>query len=354
MEKSVEEIAAIVGGSIVGDRALLIRDAAPIDSAGPGEIAFAAGSRPLGAIRATGATAVIARDTEELRSVTLRNKALILVPNPQLAFAKVLELLRPGARPFPGLHPRASIAKGAVLGKDLSIGPYVVVEEGAEIGPGVVLHASVVVGRGARIGEGSVLHAGVVVGERCVLGRRVIVHPNAVIGSDGFGYAREGARYYKIPQTGTVRVGDDVEIGACVTIDRATLGETVIGRGTKIDNLVQVAHNVTIGEDVVIAAQTGIAGSTKIGSNCQFGGQVGVGGHIKIGDGTQIGAKSGISQDLPGGAPFSGIPAMPHAKWLRAQAMYARLPEMKKRVDELERRLRQVEAGLARQKGRKL
>ncbi len=345
MAKSVAEILDLTGGRLVGDGSLPVRDAAPIESAAEGEITFVAGRPLLKEIEASGASAIIARDTEELRSARLEKKALILVDNPQLAFARVLEVLRPAPAPYPGVHPRAEIGRGVSLGEGVSIGPLAVVEDGAEIGAGAVLHASVAIGRGARIGEGSVLHPGAVVREGCVLGKRVIVHSNAVIGSDGFGYARDGTRYYKIPQTGIVRVGDDVEIGACAAIDRATLGETTIGRGTKIDNLVQVAHNVTIGEDVVIAAQTGIAGSTSIGSRCQFGGQVGVGGHIRIGDGTLIGAKSGISRDLPGGAPFSGIPAMPHGRWLRAQAVYARLPEMKKRIDELERRLRELEEG---------
>ncbi len=346
MAKTLAEIHGLTGGRLVGDGTLLIRDVAPLDRAGEGEITFFAGRKPgLKDIEATAASAVIARDTKELRSACLGQKALILVDNPQLAFARVTELLRPSPPPPPGVHPRAEIGRGVSLGDGVSIGPLAVVEDGAEIGAGAVLHASAVVGRGARIGEGSVLHAGAVVREGCVLGKRVIVHSNAVIGSDGFGYARDGARYCKIPQTGIVRVGDDVEIGACAAIDRATLGETVIGRGTKIDNLVQVAHNVTIGEDVVIAAQTGIAGSTSIGSGCQFGGQVGVGGHIRIGDGVQVGAKSGISHDLPGGAPFSGIPAMPHGRWLRAQALYARLPELKKRIDDLERKIRELEEG---------
>ncbi len=343
MAKRVAEILSLTGGHLVGDGSLLIRDVAPLEDAGEGEITFIAGRSPLKALEATGASAVIVPDSEEMGAVHAGGKALILVDNPQQAFARVIALLRPAIAPCPGVHPRAEIAKGVRLGEGVSIGPLAVVEEGACIEDGVVLHASVVIGRGALIGGGSIIHAGAVVGERCILGKRVIVHSNAVIGSDGFGYARDGGRYYKIPQTGIVSLGDDVEIGACVTIDRATLGETTIGRGTKIDNLVQVAHNVTIGEDVVIAAQTGIAGSTSIGKGSQFGGQVGVGGHIKIGDKTLIGAKSGISHDLPGSAPYSGIPAIAHGKWLRAQALYTRLPEIKKKLDALERRLEEIE-----------
>jgi len=343
MEKSLGEIAALTGGGLSGDGSILIRDVASIEDAGPGDITFLAGRPSLAVLERTGASAVIVRKDWASDAPGLDDRALVLVDNPHLAFAKLISLFRPGAEPYHGVHPGAEIGEGVRLGSDVSIGPFVVVEQGAEIGDGVTLHASVFIGRQARIGAGTVIHAGAVVREFCELGRGVIIHCNAVIGSDGFGYAKEAGRYVKIPQAGIVRLGDDVEIGACAAIDRATLGETNVKRGTKIDNLVQVAHNVTIGEDVVLAAQTGIAGSTTVGDGSQFGGQVGVGGHIKIGGGTLIGAKSGISHDLPGGAPFSGIPAMPHGRWLRAQALYAKLPELKKKIRELEKRLKELE-----------
>ncbi len=343
MEKSLSEIVAITGGRIRGDADLLISDVAPLKEAKSGELTFMAGRPSLKAIEGTGASAVIAKPDAALDDARTDGPALILVENPHLAFAKAISLFRPAPKPSPGVHTGAEIGEGVLLGKGVSIGPFAVVEEGAEIGDEVILHASVVIERHARIGAGSIIHAGAVVRQFCEVGKRVIIHCNAVIGSDGFGYAREGQRYVKIPQMGRVRLGDDVEIGASATIDRATLGETVIKRGTKIDNLVQIAHNVTIGEDVVLAAQTGIAGSTSVGEGSQFGGQVGVGGHIDIGARTLIGAKSGISQNLPGEAAFSGIPAIPHGKWLRAQAIYAKLPELKKKIKELEKRIQELE-----------
>ncbi len=347
MQKSLSEIIALTGGRLHGDGTLLIRDAASLEEAAEGDIAFCAGTGFLKAIGSTAASAVIVPESAvkvlDARSIDTAAPALVIVDNPYLAFAKILTLFRPAVKPSAGIHARAEISDGAVLGKGVYIGPFVYVEDGAVIDDGVTLHASVVIGKNARIGADSTLYAGVVVREECIIGKRVIIHCNAVIGSDGFGFVKDGERYVKIPQVGRVVLGDDVEIGASVTIDRATLGETVIKRGTKLDNLVQVAHNVTIGEDVVLAAQTGIAGSTSIGESSQFGGQVGVGSHIKIGPHTSIGAKSGISRDLPGGAVYSGIPVMPHGKWLRAQALYSRLPELKKRLEVLEKSLHELE-----------
>lgn len=345
MQKSLSEIIALTGGRLKGDGSTLIRDVASLDEAAEGEITFIAGKAPRKSLERTRASAVIAGDVAELEDHDPgpQSRNLILVDNPHLAFAKVIALFRPASKPEPGVHASAEIGEGVRLGRDVSIGPCVVVGDGAAIGDGVRLHASVVIGRKASVGEGSTIHAGAVVSDECLIGKRVIIQSNAVIGSDGFGYAMDDGRYVKIPQVGRVRLGDDVEIGAAAAIDRATLGETVIKRGAKIDNLVQVAHNVIIGEDVVLAAQTGIAGSTSVGDGSQFGGQVGVGGHINIGPRTLIGAKSGISHNLPGEAAFSGIPAMAHGKWLRAQALYAKLPELSKRIKDLEKRLAELE-----------
>jgi len=343
MKKSLSDILALTGGTLKGETSLLISDVAPLEEAGEGEITFIAGKSPLKSLEKTAASAVIVGDYPQCRDLALKGRALILVDNPHLAFARIIDLFRPAVKPPLGIHSSAELSNGVEIGEGVSIGPFVVVEEGAVIEEGAALYASVFIGRGVRVGAGTIIYAGAVVREGCIIGRRVIVHSNAVIGSDGFGYAREGGRYVKIPQKGRVRIGDDVEIGASVTIDRATLGETVVKRGAKIDNLVQVAHNVTIGEDVVLAAQTGIAGSTSIGEGSQFGGQVGVGGHITIGPRTLIGAKSGISQDLSGNGAFSGVPALPHGKWLRAQALYARLPELKKRIEILEEKLKKME-----------
>ncbi|MBI5344025.1 MAG: UDP-3-O-(3-hydroxymyristoyl)glucosamine N-acyltransferase [Deltaproteobacteria bacterium] len=345
MKKSLDEIASLVLGTVVGGRDAVISSIAPVDEAGPGDIAFIWDRRYLKSIKTCAASAVIIREEDYKEGLAPDGVSLLLVKNPQLAFAMTLDVFRPQTPPPPGVHPAASVHPGARIGKDVSIMACAVVEEGAEIGEGAVLFPGVYVGRDAAVGAGAVLHAGVAVRERCLIGRRVIIHCNSVVGSDGFGYARESGGYRKIPQTGMVRIEDDVEIGACVTIDRATVGETVIGRGTKIDNLVQIAHNVRVGADSIIVAQTGIAGSTKVGSRVQLGGQSGIVGHIEIGDDVMIGARAGVIDDVAKGSVVSGFPAMPHGEWLRAQSLFLRLPEMKKKISELERRLAELEKG---------
>lgn len=337
--KNLEELASIVGGAVEGDGTRPISDVASFYEAGPGEITFLADAKYLKNLKETKAGAVIARPgTKRPRGVTL-----LLSDNPHLAFARMIDLFRPIELPAQGVHPNSAVHPEATVGEGVSIGPFVVVEKGASIGPGVVLFPGVYIGMGASVGTDAILYSGVSVREGCVLGDRVIAHCNAVIGSDGFGYARVSGRYHKIPQRGIVRVEDDVEIGACVTIDRATIGETVIGSGTKIDNLVQIAHNVKIGHDCVLVSQTGIAGSTTVGDRVQFGGQAGIAGHIEIGDGVMIGAKSGVTKDVAAGSVVSGLPAIPHGEWLRSQTIVTRLPEMRKKILELEKRLAALE-----------
>ena len=340
MEKRLHELAEITGARLEGDGSALIKGVRSIEDAGPGDITFIAHGGYRRLLESSRASAVIVREGER---PGVENKNLLFAKNPHLAFAKVLELFRPTPMPPPGVHPKAEVHPGSRIGKDVSIQAFCVVEEGAVIGERTVLYPGVYVGRGASVGPWCVLHSGVAIREGCVVGSKVIIHCNAVIGSDGFGYAWDEGVYHKIPQKGIVRIGDDVEVGACAAIDRATVGETVVGRGTKIDNLVQIAHNVRIGEDSVIAAQTGIAGSSTVGNRVQFGGQVGVGDHARIGDDTLVGAQSGVAGELPGGSAFSGSPAIPHREWLRAQNIYAKLPELKKRLDELEKRVRELE-----------
>lgn len=342
--KTLEELAALAGAVVKGNPKALITGFASLEDAGPGEIAFAAEKKYLGLARASKAEAVIL--SEEVEGIA----NMLLARNPQLAFARIIEALSPARHPAPGVSPRAEVSGKARIGDNVSIQSFCVVEEGAEIGEGAVLYPGVYIGRGARVGKSSILYQGVAVREGCIIGERVIIHCNSVVGSDGFGYARERAAYVKVPQKGIVRIEDDVELGACVTVDRAAIGETVIGRGTKIDNLVQIAHNVKIGEDTVIVAQAGIAGSTKVGSRSQIGGQVGVTGHVTIGDEVGIGAKSGVIGDLPSRGVFSGIPAVPHGEWLRASALVQKLPEFKKKIAELEKRLTELEEGLKAQK----
>ena len=338
-EKTVEELASLAGGRVVGDGSVVIKDVASIEEAGPGDITLMASPRYAGYIESTRASAILVGDEKYV----VEGKNFIVVDNPYLAFARILECLRPGLRPQPGVHPKAEIHKEAHVGKDVTVCAFVTIEEGARIGDRVVIYPGVYIGRDVEIGDDTIIYSNVSIREGTKIGNRVIIHCNSVIGSDGFGYAKEGSHHYKIPQTGIVRIEDDVEIGACVTIDRATLGETVIGRGTKIDNLVQIAHNVRIGEDSIIVAQVGVSGSTRIGSRVTLAGQVGVVGHIEIGDDVTIGAQSGVAHSLPSRGVFSGSPAMPHPEWLRAQSIFARLPEMRRRLNELERRLRELE-----------
>lgn len=342
---TLEELAALTGGTVKGDGKTVMTGFASLEDAGEGDVTFAAEKKYFAAAKASKASVVIA--ASEIEGVA----NLLVARNPQLAFVKALEALSPAPEPASGISQKADVSPGAKIGAGAAVQSFCIVEEGASVGEGTVLHAGVFIGRGASVGKDCVLYQGVVVREGCVVGDRVIIHCNSVVGSDGFGYVRDRASYVKVPQKGIVRIGDDVELGACVTIDRAALGETVIGRGTKIDNLVQIAHNVKVGEDTIIVAQAGIAGSTKIGSRVQIGGQVGVGGHIAIGDEVGIGAKSGIMSDLPPRAMYSGIPSMPHGEWLRAQAVFPKLPELKKKISELEKRLKELEEGQKGQKG---
>jgi UDP-3-O-[3-hydroxymyristoyl] glucosamine N-acyltransferase len=263
--------------------------------------------------------------------------------NPHLAFARALTLFHPPAAPTPGIHPSAVVARDATVAPTACVGPLCVIGPRASIGPGSWLEAQVFVGTGVRVGAECRVHAQVSLREGTLVGDRVILHSGAVLGADGFGYARDGARRVKIPQVGRVVVEDEVEIGANTTIDRATLGETRVGRGTKIDNLVQVAHNVVIGPDAVIVA----AGSARVGARAVLAGQVGVVDHVGIGDDAVVGAQSGVKRDVPDRAIVLGSPAVPHTDAKRQLAAVATLPDLRKKVRDLEARLRALEAGRA-------
>lgn len=338
MTRFLGEIAAIVEGDLLGAADVSIHGVATIEEAKGGDIVFALNGKYLEEAFSSQASAVIVG-----QEVTKAPKPIIRTNNPRLAFAKVLELFAPVVRAKPGIHPGAILGEGVNIGEDVAIGAYVTVGDRVSIGNGVIIYPQTYVGNEVVIGAGSIIYPRVTLGQRVRLGQRVIIHSGSVIGSDGFGYLEVEGRHQKIPQNGTVVIRDDVEIGANVTIDRATTGATSIGRGTKIDNLVQIAHNVTIGEDCLVVAQTGISGSVKIGDHVTLAGQVGVVGHLSIGSGSVIAAKSGVTKDIAPNQYMSGFPAKPHEEEKRIKAAIPRLPQLLKRVKELERKLGIVE-----------
>lgn len=336
---TLAELAALVDGSVVGNPDLSIERVAPIDSAGPGDLTFVANPRYLARLQDTTAAAVIVAPGVEAPP----GLSLLVCANPYLAFAKILTRLQTRRDPPQGVMSGAQVHPSAVIGPDITIHPGSVVGPDTRVGRGTVLHPGVILYAGVHVGEDCLLQAGAVVREGCRLGDRVILQPNVVIGSDGFGFAPEGSRYYKIPQVGNVDIGDDVEIGACSCIDRAALGTTRIGRGAKLDNLVQIGHNASIGEDTLLVAQVGIAGSTEIGAHCTFGGQAGTVGHIRIGNDVMVGGQSGIAADTGDRQILSGSPAIPHKDWLKASRSFAKLPEMRKEISRLRRQLEALE-----------
>ena len=336
-------LAERIGCRLDGDGAIDVAAIRALDEAGPADLTFLTDAKRVALVSTSRAAAVILPD-----SAPAVDRPALRTPNPHLALARALAELHPAARVAAGIHPSAMVAADARVDAGASIGPLCVISSGAEIGAGTVLDAQVFVGANVRIGRDSRIFPHVTLREGTQLGARVTVHAGAVIGADGFGYAREGARYVKIPQIGRVVLEDDVEIGANVTIDRATLGATRIGRGTKIDNLVQIAHNVQVGEDTVIVAQVGIAGSSQIGSRVTLAGQVGVVDHVRIGDDVVVGAQAGVANDIPPRTVALGSPAVPHLEFKRQLAATARLPLLGKTLRALEERLRALEARLER------
>jgi UDP-3-O-[3-hydroxymyristoyl] glucosamine N-acyltransferase len=305
-----------------------------LEQAGPGDLSFLASPRYAPQLQATRASAVVVAPGQESALPRL------LSANPQLAFARAVALLCPPAPPAAGVHPSAQVHPTAELGAGVHVGALAVVGARVRVGERTVIHPHVVLYDDVVVGTDCQLHSGVQVRERCRLGDRVVVQNGAVIGGDGFGFARDGhGRYHKFPQVGTVVIEDDVEIGALTAIDRAALGETRIGRGSKLDNLVQVGHSVSVGSDTVLCGQVGIAGSSRVGSNVTLAGQVGVAGHLTIGDGVVATAQSGIPSSVEPGALVSGYPAIDNRAWLKSSAVFVRLPELQKRLRELERKV---------------
>ncbi|MBN1823975.1 MAG: UDP-3-O-(3-hydroxymyristoyl)glucosamine N-acyltransferase [Endomicrobiales bacterium] len=333
MEIKTSDLAKLVGGALEGDGAVVIRGATSLEDAGQNDVSFISNRKYEDLLASTKAGVVIM--TEEFRKKAPGNK--IVVKEAQTAFAMVLQLVEKERKTtsFDGIHPTAVVSQGVSIGKNVHLGPHVVVDENAAIGENTRIMAQVFVGRGASIGKDCLIYPNVTVRESVRIGDRVIIHSGAVVGSDGFGFITGKNGIMKIPQTGTVEIGDDAELGANVSIDRATVGATKIGRGTKLDNLVHVAHNVQIGENCMLAGQTGIAGSTRIGNNVITAGQVGITGHVKVGNNVMMAGKTVISNNVEDNSVLSGFPARPHKENLRIQALIHKLPKLFEEVKKL-------------------
>ena len=338
VRKSLSEVAELVGGKLCGDPDLEVAGVAGLTEAGPADITFLADKKYLKQVAASQAAAVLAVSKGDIE------KAVIEVANPYAAFADLLEVF------YPKVPPAGTVDSQAVLGSDVSLGeaatlhPYAVLGAGVSVGQRTVIHPHTVVGDGCSIGDDCIIYPNVTMYPGVSLGDRVVVHSGTVLGSDGFGYAQlDDGSQKKIPQVGRMVVEDDVEIGANVTVDRATLGETIIARGTKIDNLVHIAHNTRVGSDSIIAAQAGLSGSCEVGEKVIIAGQVGIVDHVKVGDGAVIIAQSGITADVEPGTIVSGSPGMPHATWRRVTVLVPKLPELAKTVRSLEKRLEALE-----------
>ncbi len=352
MEFSLAELSSRISARHSASAQQQITGVASLESAGADKCAFYANPRYKKQLLATRAGAVIV--SEDDAALVPATATALIAAQPYVAFAKASALFHPAPVAVAGISPHALVHPDATVDPTAQIFAGTVIGPHATIGPRTIVRPGVQVLAFAQIGADCLLHAGAVVRERCILGDRVTLQPNCVIGSDGFGFAFDlegdpenpGPMHRKVPQAGIVRIEDDVEIGACTCIDRATLGETVIGRGAKIDNLVQVAHNVQVGPLSLLVAQSGVSGSTTLGAGVVLAGQVGVVGHLHIGDGARIGAQSGVSRDVPDGATMSGSPAIDHRDWLRLSASLPRLAELVRDVKRLSSRVSELEAAL--------
>ncbi|MDE2039064.1 MAG: UDP-3-O-(3-hydroxymyristoyl)glucosamine N-acyltransferase [Elusimicrobia bacterium] len=340
VNKTAGELAALVGGKLLGDPAFPVRRVAGLSEAGPEDISFLGNSKYAQAAARSKAGCLLLPLSAAEAPALCRNR--ILVEDPQFAFSQVLVLVESQRRRAPArLDERSAIHPLAKLGPGVSVGPFAVVEKDAGIGEGTEIGAQVYIGENVRVGRFCKLHPGVVVRENCVIGDRVILQPGVVIGGDGYGFStdKKTGRHRKIPQLGNVVLGDDVEVQANTTIDRATVGSTIIGPGTKVDNLVQIAHNVQTGRDCLFVSQSGIAGSSTLGDRVILAGQAGLAGHLKIGAGAIVMAQSGVMSDTPDGQAVFGSPARPHREAFKLQALYGRLPELFEAVKQLKLKL---------------
>ena len=335
MEKSLKEIAELIGGIIAPENEnIIITGLENIEGALRGDLIFAIEPHLDEAKTSKASAAIVPLNTEDFPLPSIRSA------DPKAAFAKLLQVFTPKLEIKVGISEKAHIGNNVKIAEGATIMPFAVVDDNAEIEANVVIYPQVYVGQFAKIGAGSILYPSVTVREYCQIGRNCIIHPSAVVGSDGFGFTTKDGIHTKVPQVGNVVVEDDVEIGAHVGIDRAAMGSTVIGHGTKIDNLVHIGHNCKIGASCLIVAQTGISGSTIVGNNVTFGGQVGTVGHITIGSNSVFAARTGISKSMPDGVFCAGFPIQSHAEWLKTQAAIRQLPELIKKVRQLEAELK--------------
>lgn len=336
---TVDEIARVIHGVVEGDGTIEITHACEITAGSPGGITFLSDSKYEPFLAESPASAVIAR-----AGIDTHDKAAIRVEHPDQAFAELLAYLYPETSPSPGIHPTAVIGPDVQLGREVVVGPHVVIGSGVKIGDGSIIRAGVCIGVEASIGRAVRLYENVVIYDKTQVGNEVIIHSGAVIGADGYGYVTQQDQHHKIPQVGRVVIADRVEIGANSTVDRGTLGDTVIGEGTKLDNLVHIAHNVKVGRGCLFAGMAGVAGSTTIGDFVTLAGQVGVSDHLTVGDRVVVAAKSAVMQSVPAGQFYAGNPAVEHPLWLRQYGAVKKLPELLQRVRDLETRLSKMKA----------
>ncbi len=342
---TLAEISQTLGLPAPAGGALELRAVAALPDAAAGELAYLATDRRLDEFRATRASAVLVDRRVKLPPDANAGPVVLVVDDAELALAQVLPLFAPPTpHPPAGVDPTARIAPSATVDPTVAVGPFVVIGEGVTVGPRCRLHAGVVLADGVTLGEDCTLFPNVVIRERCTIGRRVAIHAGTVIGTDGFGYRWDGTGHVKVPQVGVVVVEDDVEIGSCVCIDRAKFGTTRIGRGSKVDNLVQIGHNVTTGPHCIICGQVAIAGTVNLGAGVVVGGQVAIRDHATVGDGARIAGNSGIVKDVPAGQTVSGIPALPHRQSLREQAAFRQLPDLILQVRKLQEEVERLKS----------
>ena len=337
MKKTVQELAEFLGGTVIGNGDTVIEDVKGLAEAGQQDISFAVDPYTEYLPQVHAGAVIVEKE------VPAGDNTLVVVENPRLAFSQLLVLFHPRQSVASGIHETAIIDDSAVIGENTAVMAYAVIGKHVKIGNHCTIYPSVFIGDNVTICDNTTIYPGAVIHENCVLGQRDVIRAHAVIGGEGFGFATENGKHTRIPQIGNVEIGDDVEIGACTCIDNATLGSTKVARGTKVDNLVHLGHNVEIGEDCFIIAQTGIAGSTKAGNHVIFAGQTGCTGHITIGDNAVFAGKTGITGNIKGGQIYAGFPARPHMEWSRTQVYLKHLPEMAKTIKTLEKKIAELE-----------